>query len=157
MLYMVGQRGFSSKHFLQISSYIETNDEQHPKRYTDTIFVEIAPEYVRAKKIALSVGALDLRNMAYAIKECLKNHKSSYIKYTEPARGGFEGQRKSLSFAVQEKTLFLNIESDGNKIGMGFDFYSAISFADTITLLAEETEKALYRYQRETNLMEYHS
>lgn len=154
-LFLVGQRGFSSKHFLQISSYIETNTKEEPKRYSDTVFIEISPEYVRKNKIALSVGAIDLRNMGYAIKECLKNQKSSYIKFTEPSRGGFAGERKSLSFALDDKTLYLNIESGGKKIGMGFDFYNAASFADIITLMAEETEKKLYQYQRQTNNTEH--
>lgn len=105
------------------------------------------------KKNIMKVTAHDLRSMSYGIRELLKNGNSSYKKFTDPTKAGSEGNKNQLSLGVlanddKASTYYLNYLSGNKKLGFGFDAYSIASISDALLLIAEETDKALFYYQR---------
>lgn len=144
----VAQKGFGEKHFLEISSYVEFTPEENYTRASDLIFLEISPNFDRKKKVVMRIDTMDLRALSYAIKECIKNGSSPYKKFTDPKLSGGNGNKKELSVAKDDKNGYINIKEGSNSIGFAMDFYSYISFADIIVLMAETTERMVYQYQR---------
>lgn len=148
--FKVAQKGFTSKNYFEISCNIEIDRSGPYPIASDLIFFEISPGYKRNKALRMKLGTIDLRNISLAIKECLQKGETKYRKYTDPTLAGGSGKKNEISIAIDDKTLYVNIKSGDEKIGFGFDFWSATSAANMITLMAEETERALYRYQRIT-------
>lgn len=152
----VAQKGFNGKNLMTISCYIEEQIlfDRSPKDsvFSDIIFMEFTPDYVAKEKEVMLVNSIDLRSMAYAVKETLKLGSSPYKKYSDPKKAGASGSRKDITFAKKEggdaPLYYINLTTGAKKIAFSFDTYAFASFSDMLVLLAEETEKALYSLQR---------
>ncbi|MDD4969900.1 MAG: hypothetical protein PHT07_10780 [Paludibacter sp.] len=143
----VAYKSFPGKHLFAISIKIEKKNNA----YSEAVFLEFIENFSEGnnKKVSMLVTSSDLRAMSYGIRELLKHGKSSFKKFTDPTKAGNDGNKNELTFAVDTKsTYYVNYASGNKKIGCGFDPYAFAALSDTILLLAEECDKALYYYQR---------
>jgi len=153
--YHVAYKSFPGKNLFAVSAKIEMHRKEPRNVYTDVVFLELTEDFSGGgnKKITMKVTAHDLRAMSYGIRELLKNGKSSYRKFTDPSKAGNEGNKNQLSLGMlvnddKIPTYYLNHLSGSKKLGFGFDAYSIASISDALLLIAEETDKALFYYQR---------
>jgi len=105
--------------------------------------------YDKNNGIRMLADASDLRALSYAIKSLVKNKKTSYKKFTDPKRaknGNGQGKQKMLTLGVNKDTYYLNF-SQNHKIGVGFDMFKILAIADQLEVIAECTEKMLFRKQ----------
>lgn len=152
----VAQKGFSGKNFLEVTCYIEI-DASNPKytRLKETIFVEQSINYNRSNRVIMTLSTIDLRGLVYSMKECFKNGSTDFKKYTDPKLAGGSGDKKELSIAKGDKGFYLNMSEGAKKSGYGIsDAHILLAMADAFLLMAEETEKALYYYQRNPSLLQ---
>lgn len=146
----VAQKIFNGKNLFVISSWIEEAlTDAGWKIYEDVVFFEFTEGYDTNKKVIMALSSSDLRSMVYGIRELLKNGETSYRKFTDPKLAGGSGAKKEISFAKDEKkNYYINLTSGVGKVGFAFDVYAFAGLIDSLILIAEETEKALYWYQR---------
>lgn len=147
-LFRVGHKLFNAKNLLGFSAWIEEEYAGDRVIFSDLIFIEMSEGYNASKKISMRVRAIDLRALAYGIKEIIKTGASRFEKYTEPNLAGASGEKKKLSLNVSGDIIFLNISEGSTNISYSADAYNFASLADSITFLAEETDKMLYWFQR---------
>lgn len=145
----VATRSYSGRHLLEIGCVIEQKTINGSQNFSDVVFFEMSPEYNRAKRITMQLGAIDLRCLGYALKEMVKNGSSRFNLFTDPKTAGRSGEIKSLTLGSKETTLFINLSSGRTEIGFSMNAHFAAALSDALTLLAEETEKALYHHQRQ--------
>ncbi len=134
--FRVARREFTAKNALNFGAVIERDG----KSVKEVIFVELT-EYGR-KGITLRFDALDLRALGYAIKALYKTGKSGF---TKGARA--DGSQKRLWVTKGEQGYFINAREGERMVGFQLDAYRWIALADSVMLLADEVEKALYRIQ----------
>jgi hypothetical protein len=147
--YHVASKSFPGKNLFVVSAKIE-----YKKFYSDAVFLEFTENFSEGnnEKTVMLVTANDLRALSYGIRELMKNGKSNFKKYTDPARAGGEGAKNELNIGLLNEagktTYYLNYSSGSKKIGCGFDPYLFVALSDTLLLIAEECDKALFFYQR---------
>lgn len=153
--YHVAYKSFPGKHLFAVSAKIEMRKIENRNIFADTVFLEFTEDFSSGgnAKVAMKVTSHDLRSMYYAIRELLKHGKSSYRKFTDPVKAGNTGTKNELTFGMENKenksmTYYLNYLSGTKRIGCGYDAYSMTSLSDALLLIAEETDKALFYYQR---------
>lgn len=145
----VAQKGFSGKHFLEVSCYIEFIKMEKYTRLDDLIFIELSPNYDRTKSIKMRLGTIDLRSIAYGLKEILRGSiEVGYKKYTDPKLAGGSGSKNELNIRKQDHGFYINFFNGSTPVGFTMDKYTTASMADSFNLMAEETEKAIYYHQR---------
>lgn len=137
-------KAFRAKHFLEVSAFVELEDKGKYTHYEDVVFISCSAEYDRNTTITMQIRNLDLRALAYGIKEILKNGKSSYVKYTDPRAAGGAGNKKSLTLGNEKSTIYINFNDKTNNIAFGLDAYSMAALADTITLIADVADKKIF-------------
>lgn len=148
--FRVAKKSYQGKNLLAISAWVEEKAAGDGMVLSDLIFLEFTENYEVTKKHSLRVTASDLRAMAYAVKDLLKNGETKYRKYTDPKLAGGSGPKNEISMMRHDKGgYYINLTAGETKIGHQFDAFEFIAFADSITLIAEETEKALYYHQRQ--------
>ncbi|MEA3373708.1 MAG: hypothetical protein U9Q62_08475 [Campylobacterota bacterium] len=136
--FRVAKRSFNSKNVLNIGAVIEKDEHS----INEVIFVEVA-EY-GGRGIVMKFTAIDLRALTYAMRTVLKTGASSYLKHNR------SGDTKSELWVHKgEKSgYFINAKKTGKgALGVQFDQYRWVALIDSLSLLADETEKALYFYQ----------
>lgn len=146
----VAQKVFNGKNLFVISAWIEEElADSGWKIYEDVVFFEFTEGYDAKKKVSMALSSSDLRSMVYGVRELLKNNKTDYRKYTDPKLAGGTGAKKDISFAKDEKgSYYINLSFGAVKVGFAFDVYAFAGLVDTLSLIAEETEKVLYWHQR---------
>lgn len=150
----IATRGFPSLHYLEVNAYAEVTEHKKYRMFSDVVFLSCSFQYDRAKTLTMQIKNNDLRALAYGIKECIKNGKSSYIKYTDPRAAGGAGTKKSISLAVEKGTIYINIKNKEDNLAFGYDFYQMAALADTITLIAEESDKRIFQLQSDNNILQ---
>lgn len=148
--YRVAHKSYTGKHLFAISAWIEEELLEKHRVYSDVVFFEFTELYDAKSKSVLALTSGDMRSMVYGVRELLKTGKTQYEKYTDPNLTGANGKKKQISFGKTENPInyFINFTSGNTKISFSFDTYAFAGFADSLSLIAEETEKALYYYQR---------
>lgn len=147
--FRVGQKIFNGKNLLVFSAWIELEKKERAEIISDVVFIELTEGYVAEKKLVMKVVANDIRAMTYAIKELIANGETKYEKYTDPKLAGTDGAKNKLSFGkTEDGTFYFNLSSGGTKVRFPFDTYHIRAFVDSLTLIADETEKALYWHMR---------
>lgn len=152
----VAYKSFPGKNLFAVSSKIEGVNNRDRLVYSDVIFLEFTEDFTNGgnTKSVMKVTAHDLRSMSYGLRELLKNQKSSYKKFTDPNKAGGTGSRNELNLAHELKdgkapVYYINMLSGNKKIGCGFDAYSIAALSDALLLIAEETDKAMFYFQRQ--------
>lgn len=149
--FRVAHKSYTGKNLFVISSWIEEELIGTHRAYSDVVFFEFTELYEAKSKSVLALSSSDMRSMVYGVRELLKTGKTQYEKYTDPNLAGTSGNKKKITFGKTEGAInyfFINFTSGAMKIGFSFDTYGFAGFADSLSLIAEETEKALYYYQR---------
>lgn len=145
----LASKGFRAKHYLEISAFVELDDKGKYIQYEDVVFISCSANYDRSTTITMQVRNLDLRALAYGIKEILKNGSSSYIKYTDPKAAGGAGNKKSLSLGKDASSVYINFNDKTNNIAFGLDVYSMAALADTINMIADVADKKIFDFMSE--------
>lgn len=111
----------------------------------EAVFVKIN-HYEEKREAAMLLDAHALRAFALACGELRETGQSSFRKYTQSG-----GCRSTLSCGRSGEAYFINIErscAHGTvKLEHIFGHYSLPAFTQTLTLMADETEKALFAAQ----------
>ena len=132
----VCQRIYNKKNLLIINAHIEEKENNIKER----IYFEFYQDYDRSKAIKMVLGITDLRAFVYALKEVVKTGKTQWKKYTES-----KGVKKQISINNQ----YINATDGSLNIGIAFSsIHEILAVADDFTSIANETEKALFNYQR---------
>lgn len=156
--YPVGDRSFSSSSLVTISSLIEhiiteERGELKISHAKDIVFLNFRKgakdnasnllRYDKDTEIKMSFNAVSLRALSYAMKELIRNKETEYQKMTASC---------SLSCGLSNNGYFLNIRdisnSNKNPIGVKFDKYEFYSFSESLSILADDTERELFKHQR---------
>lgn len=140
----LASKNFRAKHFLEVNAFVEMENNGKYTHYEDVVFISCSAEYDRSTTISMQVRTLDLRALAYGIKEMLKNGSSSYVKYTDPKAAGGSGNKKSLSLGRENSTLYLNFNDKTNNIAFGLDSYSMAALSDAIILIADVADRKIF-------------
>ncbi len=149
--YPIAYRGFSSQSFISFSAFLEY------KSYAkDIIFVELRKghkdgnvyRYDKQNAINMLFNAIELRALSYAMKEILK-HKSNDLGYKKFTNSGVSNDLY-LGYGAADGTegFFINAKSSGRVISVKMDKWEFASLADTLMIIADDTERALYKFQR---------
>lgn len=157
----IGYRGFSSQSLLTVTSFIE-----YSTFATDLIFFKMClgkkqqnGKFAYSTNnnnecIKMSLNAISIRALAYAMKEIVKT-KSNELGYEEITKSDVM-KKITLGYAQQKvrdtlKDVFyincVNIDN-GFKVNLSMNKWEMVSFADSLMILAEETEKMLYKFER---------
>jgi len=157
----IGYRGFSAQSLLTVTSFIE-----YSSFATDLIFFKMCLgkkqqnggfAYSTNNKnecIKMSLNAISIRALAYAMKEIVKV-KSNELGYEEITKSDCM-KKITLGYAMRDNSgkkedVFyintINIDS-GLKVNVSMNKWEMVSFADSLMILAEETEKMLYKFER---------
>ena len=144
--------GWNSQNIFTVSSLLEYKDGF----WKEAVILEAREgasagkeAYSKNNGIRMLADASDLRALSYAIKSLVKNKKTGYKKFTDPKRaknGNGQGKQKMLTLGVNKDTYYLNF-SQNHKIGVGFDMFKILAIADQLEVIAECTEKMLFRKQ----------
>jgi len=131
----VCQRIYNKKNLLIINAHIEEKEN-----IKERIFFEFYQNYDRSKAVKMVLNITDLRAFVYALKEVAKTGKTEWKKYTES-----NGIKKQISLNFQ----YINATDGKLNIGIAFsNIHEILAVADDFTSIANETEKALFNYQR---------
>ena len=157
----IGYRGFSAQSLLTVTSFIE-----YSSFATDLIFFKmcLGKKQQNGKFayntnngnecIKMSLNAISIRALAYAMKEIIKA-KSNELGYEEITKSDCM-KKITLGYVIKDNNgkkedVFyintINIDS-GLKINISMNKWEMVSFADSLMILAEETEKMLYKFER---------
>lgn len=152
----VAYKSFPGKHLFAVSAKVERIDSGDRSIYVDVVFLEFTEDFASGgtNKKAMKVTAHDIRSLSYGIREMLKSGKSSYKKWTDPHMAGIDSTKNELSLAMDQKdgrppSYYINLSTGDKKIGCGFDAYAMASLSDALLLIAEETDKAMFYFQRQ--------
>jgi hypothetical protein len=143
----LASKSFRAKHYLEINAFVEVENKERYTQYEDVVFISCSADYDRAKMITMQVRNIDLRALAYGLKEILKNGTSSYAKYTDPKAAGGTGNKKSITLGKDKGMFYINFNDKTNAIAFGFDAYSMASLADIIILMAEVADQKIFAMQ----------
>jgi len=157
---LIAYRGFSSQSLIKVTAMVE-----YLTYANEIIFVEFCEgtksangfKYNTENPIKMSFSAIDLRTLAYAMREILKTKQDSgYEKITKS-----DGLMKKVTVGFTSKasqndqnkiieTFYINgtLVQKNFKVGISFSKWEMASFADSLMLIADETETALYKHQR---------
>jgi len=150
----IGHRGYSSQSLLSVSTLIE-----HKDFVQDVVFIEIrkgvqTPQGFRydkntAKK--MKINAIELRSLAYAIKHLFKSKNPDVTNYKKQTRSSILRLNYSPACENKEETFYINIHnSSASKdfVGVPFEGYDILSFAESLLIMAKELEELFFKYQR---------
>jgi hypothetical protein len=130
-------RQYNKKNLLIINSFIEIKKEVIKER----IFFEFYKEYKRDIAIKMALNITDVRALTYAIAEVAKRGSTQWKKITEN-----NGVKKFMSLTNE----YLNASSNNLNIGIKIEnLYEMMAFRDDLKTIADETERMLFKVQRE--------
>jgi hypothetical protein len=132
-------RQYNKKNLLVINSIIEIKESIIRER----IFFEFYKDYNRneTNTIKMALSITDVRALTYAITEVAKTGKTQWKKITE-----INHIKKFMTLTKE----YLNASSNSLNIGIKFEnIYELMAFKDDLKAIAEETEKMLFKIQRE--------
>ena len=141
---IICRRSFNSRNVINITGKIEQSSENGYTSFKEVIFIEVI-EYGMSGKDAPNVpfNAWELRQLVYAIKTLVSTGKSSFTKGS-----GQHGKEQSISLSKGDKGYFINGRRGDKRIGFQASNYEILALADSLQLICEEVEKALYSMQR---------
>lgn len=157
----IGYRGFSAQSLLTVTSFIE-----YSSFATDLIFFKMCLgkkqqngsfAYSTNNKnecIKMSLNAISIRGLAYAMKEIVKV-KSNDLGYEEITKSDCM-KKITLGYIAKgnngkkEDVFYINtVNTDsGLRVSISMNKWEMVSFSDSLMILAEETEKMLYKFER---------
>lgn len=156
--YKVGQKAFKNNHLLNINAVIESKEDK-PNVLFDVIYMEFSEGiktnnvytgYDIANKIDMKFNSYELRVFANALKEILAKGSTEYRKYSNPALANSQDNVKELSLGQQNNKYFFNIEeANKKKFAFVLSGLEVRAMVEAITLIADETDTILFKYQRE--------
>jgi hypothetical protein len=120
---------------------INVHIEEEGGFFKEKVYFEFYNDYSRNKSIKMLLNAMDLRSIAYAIKEALKKGQSGFRKIT----GGKSQDKKSLSISGE----YINAGYKDLKIGVQFSKYEMAGLSDLFNLLADEIDKKIISLHKE--------
>jgi len=148
-------RGFSAQNFISVFSFLE-----YSNFVKDGVFITFREgvrhpagfKYDKENEITMSISAIDLRALAYGIKDIVKN-KSNALPYKNITRSDAV---KTLSLKYVDKKsdgefIYIQVLYKKKVIGVEFNKWEALSFSDSLKIIADGTEKSLYMAQRKIN------
>jgi hypothetical protein len=168
--FLIAQRGFTSKiAVLSITAKVEIEPNSYPK----DIILLTYKLYSGDIKVSLLFDANSLRALAYGCREIVakektdsasKEHKNyevdeekkyDFFKFTESVKDGVR-YRKQIQLVVEKNRFYINFKEKNVKTkevtkepqGFALDQYGLLAFADTITIMADELDRAFYKIQR---------
>lgn len=135
-------RAFSTpKSILSIDAKLETKQG----RAAEAIFVKIN-HFNDGRDVTMLFDAHALRALSIACGELHATGASAFRKYTQKG-----GCRSTLSLGRKEAVYYINIErrcgEKSERLEHPFGTYSLQAFAQTLALMCDETEKALFAQQ----------
>jgi len=147
----IAYRGYSSQSFISVSSFLEY--ESYAK---DIIFVELRNgikennmyRYDKKNSIIMLFNAIELRALSYAMKEMLKrkDNELGYKKFTNS--GSVSELYLGYGNSEGKEGYFINAKSSGKTISVKAEKWDFASLADSFSIIADDTERALYKFQR---------
>ena len=155
VVFPVAYKGFASNSLLSINAIIEIKNSI----IKEVIFLKFSPigsgnsGYDTFNKIELAFDSIDLRALAYACKDIIKqpfdDEKKKYSSYTHKT------PKKSIYLVCERKvfeshtsdTYYINAK-ENKTIGVGFNKFELMGFCDTLMNIANESEIALFKTQR---------
>lgn len=153
--YLVGNLSLNSKKSaLSVKAVIE-QEESH---LSPVVWVGVrynhgqAPHGVQKASTSMVFNSVQLRTLANACKSIVRNGRTEYKKYADPSLAGMNGNKKMLTINRSERNqeaFYINIHEGGTDYGFLFDIHSLYAFSSSLSLLADEVERELYRHQRE--------
>ena len=151
MLVTVANRGYSAHSLFYVSANIGFTNY-----IKEVVFVEIRNgvrngdlfQYSKDDNIKMKFDSIELRALAYAMKEILK-HKSNELGYSKFTKTGNMRKKLVLGYtpakkASEQDTFYINI----NDYSVAIPKYDFAALADSLMLIANETETIFYKYQR---------
>lgn len=154
MKYKVATKTIDSQNLFVINSYIEVIESNSSKFpiCKDLVFLEFYKGFDRKTQISMQYNSFELRRLSYALKELYKLGHSSYKNFTDPSLSSNSNNsgKKSVSVGKSGDSFFLNLsQSNEATRNVQLDKYSLLSLCDSLNLISEETERTLYKYQRQ--------
>lgn len=149
----VGTKGYSAQSLLRIDGVIE----EYTSHLTDIVYIKFSQgmktqqgfKYDTTNTISLMMNTLDLRALVYAMKEIArcKSNDLGYEKITKSATM----KKIVLGYKGNPDTFYINVAEieTSKKIGISFNKWDFVAFADSLNLFAEMEEKFLHQLSRQ--------
>lgn len=120
---------------------VDAKLEKSGDNWSEALFISIN-HYKKSQVIKMLFDAHSLRSMVYGLRELHADKSSYFKKYTKSAEF-----KKELSIGYANKRFYINMVEGNTKVEHIFGAYSLLAFADTLLLMCDEVEKALFRAQ----------
>jgi len=150
----IGHRGYSSQSLLSVSTLIE-----HKDFVQDVVFVETRKgvqtsqgfRYDKNTAKKMKINAIELRSLAYAMKHLFKSKNPDVTNYKKQTKSSILRLNYSPAYEDKGEVFYVNIHnSNASKdfIGVPFEGYDFLSFAESLLIMAKELEELFFKYQR---------
>lgn len=142
-------RAYSSpKSILSIDAKLEEKEEKQSRKkyWSEVIFFKIN-HYKQKREINMLFSAHDLRALSIALEDLHATGQSNFKNYTAK-----DECKNTMTLGAEEGTFFINIERSCQndqtfKIEHIFGSYSVRAFTQSLRLMADQIEKAVFAAQ----------
>ena len=158
----IAYRAFASQNLLKINANIEMVDNRFAK---DSIYVSFCKGFKQGESKALSydtknaksilINAIDLRSLAFAMKEILKTKVDmGYFKITSSGGDtnkitlGYSSSLGSNGFTIDTFYINYTLINQNNTLGVSFNKWDFASFSETLMGVANLCEEELFKNQK---------
>lgn len=159
--YKIGGIAFNSSSFIGFSANIEQVPHENSFYFKEAIYMEAKKSVggnvkkYEDRGIGVLFSSLELRALAYAIKEIVKTPiNANGQKNIEYEKFSSSDTIKKVFLGFSNQKYYINVHAgkrgdDGHKeVSVSSDKYKLLAFADKLIILAEETEREFFKYER---------